>query len=131
MNPFDRRKQEILERLQREAGAAAGRRQALRAAGAAACTGAALIAVVAVLTQSPASPRAAPRVAEQASPTPLSSKLDARIVSRRADLSDYSMTDAELLSALEAADEPIGVIWAPGSPQVVSLAPRDPERGGR
>jgi hypothetical protein len=129
MNRFEHRKQEILQSVQAEARAAAGRRQALRASGAVACTGAALIAVVAALTPNPTPQRSSPHAAEQAPPPP-PSKLDVRITSRRAVLSDYAMSDAELLSALEDTGEPVGVIWHPEAPRVVSFASRDAEPNG-
>jgi len=117
VNGFDERKNEILRGLQREASASARRKRALRG-GASVC--ALALAAAGVWWLAPSANTGAPAVA------PIGSGEgggDERIVRASVNLAEYTISDEELVAALDATGEPYTLVWEDGRPRLI-----EPER---
>lgn len=108
MNRPRERRAEILATLQREAAAAARRRQAMRRAGGA-CV---LVLAAGALWVGVSSP--APQ------PTPIA-QTDPRIVDTRVDLAAYTISDDELIAALDESGEAYTVVWVGGEARLLEM----------
>ncbi len=109
MSDLDKRRDEILVKVQREARAAAGRRRAVRRGGGVVCS----VLVVAVFV------RFAPTGGVSVVSGPAVAERDVRIVDTRADVAAYAISDDELVAALEATGEAFTLIWVDGEARLV------------
>lgn len=113
MNQFNERKARILEEVQREAGAAARRRRAMHA-GAGACALALLAGGVWFMTPGP-----------RPSTTLVATAPDPRAADPRIDLADYTISDEELVAALDEAGGAYTMVWVEGRPRLID--PPEPD----
>ena len=120
MNGFDQKKAEILRGLQREASLSAARKRRARAAG-----GVCALALVAggVWWGAPSAPSNAPLVTPIAPPPggPVAGT-DKRIVRTRVDLASYTISDDELVAALDESGDAYTLVWEANGPRLVEPA---------
>ena len=120
MNGFDQRKEEILRGLQREAVASARRKRAARTG-----LGACALAVVAggVWWAAPGASSNAPLVTP-IGPAPVAPVAvdDERIVRTTVDLASYTISDDELVAALDASGEPYTLVWEDGGARLIEAS---------